>query len=77
MKEAGFTLAHKVSQTELRGSGTVTRATTQAGMARAALMCENTLIWELGKDLALHGFRCVLVRDLSTGCSRHRVRKGL
>lgn len=44
-------------------------------MTKAALMYENTLIRELGKDLALYGVRCVLVCGLSTGCTRHRVRR--
>lgn len=48
---------------------------TQGRMIKAALMCENALIWELGKDLALYGVRCVLVCDLSTGCTRRRVRR--
>lgn len=46
-------------------------------MSKAALMCENTLIWELGRDLALYGVRCVLICGLSTGCTRHRVRRCL
>lgn len=46
-------------------------------MTKAALMCENTLIWELGKDRALYGVRCVLICGLSTSCTRRRVRRGL